>query len=229
MTSKESFRAEALLAAQAKAVEMFRLVAEGGLLRAGVTESQINQEVYDLAEQRFGVRRYWHKRIVRAGANTLLPYAEDPPDLTVREGDILFLDLGPVFEEWEADFGRTFVIGNDAAKCKLRDDTARAFADGKAYYNAKPHITGAELYAHAQQLAAHYGWEFGGPIAGHLIGQFPHERIPEDKVTLYVHPGNHGPMRALGADGKPRHWILEIHFVDRARGIGGYFEELLTL
>jgi Xaa-Pro aminopeptidase len=218
-----------MLAAQANAVEMFRLVVERGLLRAGVTESQINQEVYELAEQRFGVRRYWHKRIVRAGANTLLPYAENPPDLTVGEDDILFLDLGPVFEEWEADFGRTYVIGNDPHKCKLRDDSARAFADGKAYFNSKPHITGAELFAHAQQLAARYGWDFGGEIAGHLIGQFPHERIADDKVALYVHPQNHRPMRGLGADGNSRHWILEIHFVDRARGIGGFFEELLTL
>jgi Xaa-Pro dipeptidase len=226
---KGTFRASALLEAQANAAEMFRLVAEGGMLRAGVRESQINQEVYELAEQRFGVRKYWHKRIVRSGANTLLPYAEDPPDLTVGEDDILFLDLGPVFAEWEADFGRTYVIGNDPMKCKLRDDTARAFADGKAYFQSKPHITAAELYGYAQQLAGRYGWEFGGAIAGHLIGQFPHERIADDKITLYVHPRNHRPMRDLGGDGEPRHWILEIHFVDRARAIGGFFEELLTL
>jgi len=29
--------------------------------------------------------------------------------------------------------------------------------------------------------------------------------------------------------GRPRHWILEIHFVDRQRRIGGFFEELLTV
>jgi hypothetical protein len=29
--------------------------------------------------------------------------------------------------------------------------------------------------------------------------------------------------------GAPRHWILEIHFVDRERQIGGFFEELLTV
>jgi hypothetical protein len=33
-------------------------------------------------------------RIVRAGRNTLAPYDENPPDLTVGEDDILFLDLG---------------------------------------------------------------------------------------------------------------------------------------
>ena len=71
--------------------------------------------------------------------------------------------------------------------------------------------------------------EYGGPIAGHLIGHFPHEHIADDKVTLYVHPRSPLPMRSPDENGEPRHWILEIHFVDRARGIGGFFEELLTV
>jgi hypothetical protein len=32
------------------------------------------------------------------------------------------------------------------------------------------------------------GWEYGGPIAGHLIGVFPHEKIPGDKITLNAIP-----------------------------------------
>jgi Xaa-Pro dipeptidase len=78
-------------------------------------------------------------------------------------------------------------------------------------------------------LATKFGWEFGGPIAGHLIGQFPHERIADDKVTLYVHPKSHLPMRSLDEKGQKRHWILEIHFIDRQCQIGGFFEELLTV
>ncbi len=50
-----------------------------------------------------------------------------------------------------------------------------------------------------------------------------------DKISLYVHPKNHSQMRMLGASGRKRHWILEIHFVDRAREIGGFYEELLTI
>jgi Xaa-Pro dipeptidase len=59
--------------------------------------------------------------------------------------------------------------------------------------------------------------------------QFPHERIPGDQITLYVHPKNPGRMRDLGSDGQPRPWILGIHFVDRARKIGGVYERLLTV
>jgi Xaa-Pro dipeptidase len=229
MKTSESLRAESLLKAQNNANTLFEAVESRGLIRPGITEGQLNEEIYALALQMFGIDKYWHKRIVRAGSNTLLPYAENPPDLTLANDDILFLDLGPVFEEWEADFGRTFVIGNDPAKLKLRDDIAVAFAEGKEYFRNHPEITADELFAYAVSLAKKYGWEFGGPIAGHLIGQFPHERIPDDKVTLYVHPNNPRKMNTLDAEGNQRHWILEIHFVDRARKIGGFYEELLTV
>jgi hypothetical protein len=33
-----------------------------------VLESRLNQELYDLAKQMFGISTYWHKRIVRAAA-----------------------------------------------------------------------------------------------------------------------------------------------------------------
>jgi Xaa-Pro dipeptidase len=229
MNTAESARAESLLKAQNNANTLFQAVESRGLIRSGITESQLNEEIYALALEMFGIDKYWHKRIVRAGANTLLPYAENPPDLTLTNDVILFLDLGPVFEEWEADFGRTFVIGNDPVKLRLRNDIATAFAEGKEYFRTHPEITSDELFAYAVSLAQKYGWEFGGPIAGHLIGQFPHERIPDDKVTLYVHPDNPRKMRTLDADGNQRHWILEIHFVDRARQIGGFYEELLTV
>ncbi len=229
MNPTEAKRREELLQAQQKANCLFREVESRGLVRAGITESRLNQEIYDVAQEMFGITTYWHKRIVRAGENTLLPYADNPPDHTIQDDDILFLDLGPVFEAYEADFGRTFVIGSDPVKLKMRDDVERAFADGKRFFQSTPDITANQLYEYAVSLAQRYGWEFGGPIAGHLIGQFPHEKIAEDKVTLYVHPKSDLRMRFTDSSGKIRHWILEIHFVDRARKIGGFFEELLTI
>lgn len=44
-----------------------------------------------------------------------------------------------------------------------------------------------------------------------------------------MHPQSHTPMRALDENGQQRHWILEIHFVDRKNEIGGFYEELLTV
>jgi Xaa-Pro dipeptidase len=122
-----------------------------------------------------------------------------------------------------------FVLGADPLKHKLCADVGQAFAAGKPHFKETPDITASELYGHAQFLAAQFGWEFGGPIAGHLVGQFPHERIAGDKVTLYVHPQSHAPTRSLDENGQQRHWILEIHFVDRKNEIGGFYEELLTV
>jgi Xaa-Pro dipeptidase len=229
MTEPEEARITEMREAQAKAQNLFEEIEARGLIHPGITESALNEDIYALAKEMYGITTYWHKRIVRAGRNTLLPYAEDPPDLIIGADDILFLDLGPVFEHWEADFGRTFVLGSDPLKHKLREDVAQAFADGKRYFNEHTDITSSELYKHAQSLATQYGWEFGGPIAGHLIGQFPHERIADDKVTLYVHPDSHLPMRSLDEKGQERHWILEIHFVDKDRQIGAFYEELLTI
>ena len=229
MKREESERAAGLIEAQRNADLLFHAVSERGIIRPGTRETAINEDIYALAERMFGISTYWHKRIVRAGRNTLAPYDENPPDLMVGDDDIVFLDFGPVFEEWEADFGRTFVLGSDAVKHKLCNDIGAAFAEGKQYFKSQPDITASGLFRYAQDLAKKYGWEFGGPIAGHLLGQFPHERIPGDKISLYVHPDN--PLRMRGVDefGQERHWILEIHFVDRARQIGGFYEELLTL
>jgi Xaa-Pro dipeptidase len=225
----EETRAAELLEAQSKAVELFNQIEARELIRPGITEKDLNADIYALAKEMFGINTYWHKRIVRAGSNTLLPYAENPPDLTLGTDDILFLDLGPVFEQWEADFGRTFVLGSDPLKHKMQQDVGHAFAQGKRYFNETPDITSSELFSYARSMAEEFGWEFGGPIAGHLIGQFPHERIAGDKVTLYVHPDNHLPMRTVDEKRQKRHWILEIHFVDREHRIGGFYEELLSV
>lgn len=224
----EAQRVAALVAAQQKAAAFFDRI-EQSLMRPGISESQLTRDIAELGRREFGIEQNWHKRIVRAGTNTLAPYDENPPDLTLGEDDILFVDLGPVFEKWEADFGRTYVIGSDPHKLRLRDDVAAAFATGKKYFQEHPQITGSEFYAYVRRLAEQTGWEFGGKLAAHMIGEFPHKSLPVDKAVAWADAGNHTPMRGLDPLGRERHWILEIHFVDRARGIGGFYEELLTV
>jgi Xaa-Pro dipeptidase len=225
----DDLRTVELRAAQAKAEKLFREIEALGLIRANISEGRLNEDIYSLAKEMYGITTYWHKRIVRAGRNTPLPYAENPPDLIITDDDIVFLDLGPVFEDWEADFGRTFVLGDDAAKRKLRLDAEQAFAKAKKYFQTTADVVASGLYNYVVQLARESGWEFGGTMAGHLIGHFPHERIPDDEVSLYIHPANHTVIRSRSSDGLDRHWTLEIHFVDRQREIGAFFEELLTV
>jgi Xaa-Pro aminopeptidase len=226
--STETDRVASLRHAQRMAEALFE-EAERTLVRPGITEMQLSQEIHALAAERFGVKSHWHKRIVRTGPNTLRPYREDPPDLTIQPDDILFLDFGPVFEDWEADFGRTYVLGDDPVKHRLRDDLAPIFRLVKGHFLADPHITGADLYEFAVSQAEQAGWSFGGTIAGHLVGEFPHETISGDRVLQNIMPGNTRTLESRDSQGRRRHWILEIHLVDRARQIGGFYEELLTV
>lgn len=225
----ELVRAERLLAAQDMAEALFAEVQARGILAPGVRETEASNAIRDLAAELFGVDRFWHKRIVRAGVNTLQPYRENPPDRVIAEDDITFCDFGPIFEAWEADFGRTYVVGDDPVKHRLRDDLPRVWHAGRAYFEAHPDITGEQLYAHMVALAEAAGWEFGGSIAGHVVGQFPHETIDGDRVESYIAPGSTSPMRCTDRNGQTAHWILEVHLVDRARGFGGFHEELLDL
>lgn len=225
----EDARVARLVEAEAMAYRLFEEAVAAGLIAPGRSEQQISDAIKDLAAHRFDVDRFWHKRIVRAGPNTLLPYRDNPPDRVLAEDDIAFLDFGPVFARWEADFGRTYVLGDDPRKHALLADLAAVWEAGRDLFAADPDITGAQLYHGVCQLAADRGWEFGGPIAGHLVGEFPHERLAGDRTDAYLKPGSHRPMRRLEASGLQCHWILEIHLVDRALGYGGFVEQLLDI
>ncbi len=215
-----------LRAAEARARELFAECVQRGLIVAGKTEDELNREVFEIAAERFGVRKYWHKRIVRAGRNTLLPYAENPPTLAIQSDDLVYFDFGPVFDDWEADLGCTFVLGDDPRKHRLAADVARAWDQATAFFQAHPALTGAELYNHVCELARGYGWAKGHIHCGHLIGRFPHERVEGDDPVRYLRADNPLPMRRDGVAG-PLRWILEIHFVDRAAGYGAFQEALL--
>ncbi|MEV6561408.1 M24 family metallopeptidase [Nocardia sp. NPDC051756] len=225
----EAERVSALLAAEAKAVALFDEVIARGIIAPGKYESAVSDEVRDLADEMFGTRRFWHKRIVRSGINTLEPYDAKPPDRVIGADDICFLDFGPIFAEWEADFGRTYVLGDDPAKLKLRDALEPFWEQGRAYFEAQPDITGEQLYAWVGEQAKEQGWELTAKIAGHLVGEFPHKQISGTAVTSYVAAGSTPPMRRLDPKGRICHWILEIHLVDRANNIGGFFEQLLDI
>ena len=82
-----------LVEAERKAVVLFDAIEERGLVVPGKMESQLNTEVFELAFELFGIRKFWHKRIVRSGVNTLCPYKANPPDLELQEDDIMFFDF----------------------------------------------------------------------------------------------------------------------------------------
>jgi len=220
-----------LEAAEARGQAMFDAVERAGIIRAGKTEKDDDNEIYILAKKDFGVDIHWHKRLVRTGINTVCVYAEDPEPRMIEPDDTVFLDLGPVFAssnmQWEADLGRSYALGDSAQKKRLVADLPRLFGVVKAHYDATPDITGEQLYAYAQKVADDAGWIFGGTIAGHIVGEFPHAQLIPGREEHRITAGNSKRMRDTDAHGKARNWILEIHLVDKTKSWGGFYERLL--
>jgi Xaa-Pro aminopeptidase len=218
-----------LLEAQQKARQLLKQIEERRLLTIGLTEKELTERIYDLALDLFGTKKHWHKRIVRTGANSVFSFHENPPDLTLQENDLVYLDLGPVFDEFEGDIGKTYLLGSDPQKMKLLEDLERIWGEAKICYLNRPSMTGAELWVQVLKLTEEAGWAYGSQIAGHIIGEFSHKQrygdLPEHRINQF----NLMPMNSPAQDGSKRHWILELHLVDPGQQYGAFFEDLLTL
>ena len=218
-----------LILAEHTAKDLFNTVAARGLIIPGKSEATLCDEIVQIAREDFGIENHWHKKIVRTGINTLQPFIANPPDLVIQKDDIVFFDFHPIYQGWEADLGRTYVLGNDPLKLKIKKDIEAAWHEANAWYFKQNDLTGAAYFNYVTDLTKRYGYEFGNAIAGHIIGYYPHEQ-PDDPTDLCldVHPDNHADILQLDKYGNKRHWILELHFVDRVNNTGAFFEQLLT-
>ena len=220
---------QGLIEAQHKAKRLLREIEDRKLITPGISEKKITEKIYQLAFDLFGTKKHWHKRIVRAGENTVFPYKADPPDRQLQEGDLVYLDLGPVFDEFEGDIGKTYLLGHDPDKERLIDDLGRIFREAKAFYLQKPEMTGAQLWSKVTELTHSAGWKFGNYHAGHIIGEFSHKQKYGDLPQHRISALNELPMDTPDIDGRKHHWILEIHLIHPQEQYGGFFEDLLTL
>lgn len=107
----EKFNSDLLLTAQSKTWQLVHELASR--VRAGWSEAQANQELEEMFRQA-GVEKKWHPSKIRFGVNTTKSFRElSVPDVVLKETDIFFIDIGPVFAGHEADCGKTFVLHNN--------------------------------------------------------------------------------------------------------------------
>ncbi|GAA4748577.1 M24 family metallopeptidase [Sphingomonas daechungensis] len=223
----EHARWEELTAAEDRALAMLDAIEREGLIAPGRSEIEVNRAIAELAEREFGITRNWHKRIVRAGANTICVFSDNPADRVIEADDIVYLDLGPVFEDWEADVGRSYAVGDDPARHALVAALPEVFEQVRAHALADPDITGAALYDFAVLASEERGYIFGGSIAGHIVGEFPHAHLPDTKDSQRIAPANGGRLSDCDGLGRKRFWIIEVHLLAPDRSYGGFYERLL--
>lgn len=183
-------------------------------IKPGLSEDQAQA----LATQCFaelGLDRIWHPTHIRFGRNTTKLYNQrSEPDVVLGKSDLYFVDIGPVYEGHEGDYGDTFVVGDDPEHHQIAA-AARTLFDEVADCWRNEGLSGVALYERAQQLAQAMGYELNLGAPGHRLGDYPHS----------VHKA--GKLADLDHRPSPGLWVLEIQIRHRQLPIGAFFEDLL--
>lgn len=108
-----------------------------------------------------------------------------PSRRKIRDGDVVSLDVGCIWEGWHADCARTFVVGAPPPRVQaLIDDTRRGMEAGIAA--AIPGNRLGDVGAAIEAVARERGYGIVRQFVGHGIGTSMHE---EPHVPNYGEPG----------------------------------------
>ncbi|POX44202.1 aminopeptidase [Streptomyces sp. Ru71] len=223
----ERLRALGLAEAQRMAEALFADVMARDVITPGRGTREAGRWIGDLARQAYGPAARRTEPVIRSGPHTMTPYEPEPPDRVVGEDDVVVADLGPILRGYETQFARTVAFGNDPHKHSLVEDLPRVFDAGRKAFYTDTGITGRQLYAEVQAVAAKAGWTLGGGHVGRLVGADPATDFHHGHAFLC--PDNDQPLRRIVHGGWQAHWILEIHLVDEQQGFGGTHKGLLNL
>ena len=159
--------------------------------------------------------RGWHGIHVRFGSNKLKTFGKpSEPGVVLRENDIFFIDIGPVWRGYEGDGGETFTVGSDPEMLKAAADVRAVFDTVRDAW-LREGLTGDELYRHAQAQAEALGWELNLDMSGHRLSDFPHA-VKFDGALL---DAPYTPTSGL--------WVLEIQIRHPDRPFSAFYEDLL--
>lgn len=183
-------------------------------IEVGMTE----HDAFALLEEEFkefNVDQTWHPSKIRFGTNTVKHFREKNEEgIKLKKNDIFYLDIGPVIDSHEADFGQTYTLGNNEHLDSLRDATKIIFNKCKTEWKSSK-ISGVELYEYASSEAYELGFNLNMKMDGHRLGDFPHSLFYKGKLSSI----DFTPAENI--------WVLEILINDKEGIHGAFFEDIL--
>lgn len=205
------FTLDGILQARQRSITAVHDIA--ALMRPGITTADAIA-LADAHLRQLGASHNWHPTYIRFGADSQSP-AVHPTDRqrTLGQDDIFVIDIGPVWDGYEGDYGDTFSTGANADQQRCAEAARQVFQRTRlAWLDG---LTGAALYDVADVYAHEYGCTVVREIPGHRVADFPH--------ALY---GKHQLANAdfVPADGI---WVLEIQVRDLTLPIGAFYEDVL--
>ena len=208
----EHFNLTTFLEARKRTQASVRLAASN--IRPGMNEAEA-QAILDSVLQNNELNQRWHPPKFRIGTDTTKSFSERPDqNIRLKESDIFFIDIGPVYEDHEGDFGETFVIGEDEKLQQLAKSSKDIFQIVQDMWRHTG-LSGQSLYEMAKNEAKKFGLELSTKMSGHRLAEFPH--------------GKHhkGSLLELQETPKQHLWVMEILLKDPKLNLGSFYEDIL--
>jgi methionyl aminopeptidase len=161
-------------------------------LRPGVTTAELDRIADDMIARGGAVPSFKgygsdppFPASICASINDEVVHGIPSPRRRVREGDVVKLDVGCIWEGWHADCARTWAVGQVPPRVReLIDATRRGMEAGIAA--ARPGSRLGDVGAAIEAVAHGHGYGIVRPFVGHGIGQSMHE---DPQVANYGRPG----------------------------------------
>ncbi|MFP5384622.1 MAG: M24 family metallopeptidase [Bacteriovoracia bacterium] len=184
------------------------------LIRPGMIEEDAHKLYKELC-LKYPVEKQWHPPKLRFGPNTICNFKDLSVPYVLKEDDIFFIDIGPVVEGHEADYGETFFLGSNFDHKRICDAQKKVFRKVTDHWKRNGE-KGSLLYEFAKKSADEEGFILNSGQDGHRIGDFPH----------HVH--FRGGLAECEEKVIPNAWILEIHLWQPDKKYGAFFEDILS-
>ena len=202
---------DGMLAAREQSIRALAQIV--GKLRVGMTTGEA-VEMANAHLRQMGSSHTWHPTYIRFGDDTVrTPRQGVDKARRLQATDIAVVDLGPVWDGYEGDFGDTIVFGQHALYSACAQAARDVFSASKEAWLTG--LTGRELYDFAEQVAAEGGWLLERNLAGHRVADFPH--------ALF------GPAKLAEMDIVPSDaiWVLEVQLRHPTEAVGAFYEDIL--
>ncbi|OBF52496.1 type I methionyl aminopeptidase [Mycolicibacterium monacense] len=151
--------------------------------RVGVNLLDLEQRARQLIDERGAVSCYWDyapsfgrgpfRNVICLSVNDAVLHGL-PHDYTLRDGDLLSMDIAVSIDGWVADSARSIIVGTPQAEDqRLIEATEQALVAG--IDAARPGNRLGDISAAIGSVAADYGYPVNTDFGGHGLGRTMHE------------------------------------------------------
>lgn len=147
-------------------------------LKPGITTLEIENKCEEAIRKEGGIPNFLHyggfPASVCVSVNDEVVHGIPSEGKVIKNGDVVSLDTGLIFNGFHSDAARTWIVGNGSAEAeRLVSDTEASFYEGIRYARPGHHLY--EISAAVERYASERGYGVVEGLAGHGIGKHLHE------------------------------------------------------